>query len=145
MELARGKTSGRSLWRWKRAPGSYCAGVENVGGRNSLYLLNSDVDGNAPEDRDLTSRLYGGDQRVRVRQELLLGVGGVRALEALGVSPGVLHLNEGHSAFACLEMIRQRMQREGISFEERGAAWPDRLSLPRIHPCRPDMIASRKH
>ena len=50
-------------------------------GRNILYLLDSDVDGNAPEDRDLTARLYGGDQRVRIRQELLLGVGGVRALE----------------------------------------------------------------
>ncbi len=87
-------------------------------GRNSLYLLDSDVEGNAPEDRDLTARLYGGDQRVRIRQELLLGVGGVKAIEALGIVPGVLHLNEGHSAFACLEMIRNRMQREGIAFEE---------------------------
>jgi starch phosphorylase len=87
-------------------------------GRNALYLLDSDVDGNAPEDRDLTARLYGGDQRVRIRQELLLGVGGVRALKALGVVPGVLHLNEGHSAFACLEMIRQRIEREGIGFDE---------------------------
>ncbi len=69
-------------------------------GRNPLYLLDSDVEGNAPEDRDLTSRLYGGDQRTRIRQELFLGVGGVRALEALGIVPGVLHLNEGHSAFA---------------------------------------------
>ena len=71
-----------------------------------------------PEDRELTARLYGGDQRVRIRQELLLGVGGVRALRALGIVPGVLHLNEGHSAFAGLEMVRQRMEREGIGFEE---------------------------
>ncbi len=83
-------------------------------GRNTLLLLDSNVEGNRPEDRELTSRLYGGDTRVRVRQELLLGVGGVRALAALGISPGVAHLNEGHSAFAALELIRQRMQAEGI-------------------------------
>lgn len=89
-----------------------------AGGRNPLYLLDSDVEGNAPEDRELTARLYGGDHRVRIRQELLLGVGGVQALKALGIVPGVLHLNEGHSAFACIEMIRQRMQSEGTGFEE---------------------------
>jgi starch phosphorylase len=87
-------------------------------GRSTLYLLDSDVDGNAPEDRELTARLYGGDNRVRIRQELLLGVGGVRALRALGIHPGLLHLNEGHSAFAALEMIRVRMQTEGLGFEE---------------------------
>ena len=87
-------------------------------GRNPLYLLDSNVEGNDPGDRDLTARLYGGDQRVRIRQELLLGVGGVQALAALGIVPGVLHLNEGHSAFACIEMIRQRMKIEGISFDE---------------------------
>ena len=83
-------------------------------GRNTLLLLDSNVDGNQPEDRELTARLYGGDDRVRVRQELLLGVGGVRALTALGISPGVLHLNEGHSAFAPLELVRQRMTVEGV-------------------------------
>jgi len=83
-------------------------------GRNTLLLLDSNVEGNQPEDRQLTSRLYGGDDRVRIRQELLLGVGGVRALTALGISPGVLHLNEGHSAFAPLELVRQRMTIEGI-------------------------------
>jgi glycogen phosphorylase len=87
-------------------------------GRNILLLLDSDVDGNAPEDRDLTARLYGGDHRTRIRQELLLGVGGVRALRALAIHPGVLHLNEGHSAFAALEMMRHRMQTEGIHFDE---------------------------
>lgn len=87
-------------------------------GRISLYLLDSDVEGNRPEDRELTSRLYGGDNRVRIRQELLLGVGGVRALGMLGIYPGVAHLNEGHSAFAGLELVRQRMIAEGISADE---------------------------
>ena len=86
-------------------------------GRVDLLLLDSDVDGNAPEDRELTSRLYGGDGRTRIRQELLLGVGGYRALRAMGISPGVLHLNEGHSGFAVLEAIRTRMQEEGIDFD----------------------------
>ena len=86
-------------------------------GRRDLLLLDSDVEGNAPEDRELTSRLYGGDLRIRIRQELLLGVGGLRALKALGVSPGVLHLNEGHSAFAVLEAVRMRMEEEGLAFD----------------------------
>ena len=87
-------------------------------GRNTLLLLDSNVDGNSPEDRQLTSRLYGGDERVRIRQELVLGVGGARALAALALSPGVVHLNEGHSAFAALELIRRRMASEGIDVEE---------------------------
>ncbi len=87
-------------------------------GRCQLLLLDSDVDGNAPEDRELTSRLYGGDRRIRIRQELLLGVGGYRALQEMGVTPGVLHLNEGHSGFAVLEAIRTRMSEEGSSFRD---------------------------
>jgi starch phosphorylase len=87
-------------------------------GRNTLLLLDSNVDGNQPEDRELTSRLYGGDARVRIRQELLLGIGGAKALTALGIRPGVIHLNEGHSAFATLEFTRQRMVTEGIDAEE---------------------------
>jgi len=86
-------------------------------GRCDLFLLDSDVEGNHPEDRELTSRLYGGDSRIRIRQELLLGVGGLRALRQLGIQPGVLHLNEGHSGFAVLEAVRMRMEDEGISFE----------------------------
>jgi glycogen phosphorylase len=85
-------------------------------GRCDLLLLDSNVAGNAPEDRELTSRLYGGDGRTRIRQELLLGVGGYRALKAMGISPGVLHLNEGHSGFAVFEAIRTRMEEEGIDF-----------------------------
>ncbi|MEM9352206.1 MAG: alpha-glucan family phosphorylase [Planctomycetota bacterium] len=87
-------------------------------GRVSLYLLDCDVEGNSPEDRELTSRLYGGDTRTRIRQELVLGVGGVKALRALGITPGVYHLNEGHSAFAPLEVIRERMEDDGLSFDE---------------------------
>jgi len=87
-------------------------------GRVDLYLLDCDVEGNRPEDRQLTSRLYGGDTRTRIRQELVLGVGGVRALRALGITPGVYHLNEGHSAFAPLEVIRESMEHDGLSFDE---------------------------
>jgi len=87
-------------------------------GRCDLLLLDSNVEGNAPEDRELTSRLYGGDGRIRIRQELLLGIGGFRALKAMGITPGVLHLNEGHSGFAVLEAISSRMQDEGLGFEQ---------------------------
>jgi starch phosphorylase len=87
-------------------------------GRCNLFLLDSNVEGNAPEDRELTSRLYGGDGRIRIRQELLLGVGGFRALKAMGIIPGVLHLNEGHSGFAVLEAIRSRMREEGLNFDQ---------------------------
>lgn len=86
-------------------------------GRIQLYLLDTDIPANSPEDRALTARLYGGDQRTRIRQELLLGVGGVRALKALGVVPNVIHMNEGHSAFAPLEVVRQRMQEDGLPFD----------------------------
>ncbi len=85
-------------------------------GRCDLLLLDSNVAGNAPEDLETTSRLYGGDARTRIRQELLLGVGGYRALKAMGIRPGVLHLNEGHSGFAVFEAIRDRMEEEGLDF-----------------------------
>jgi starch phosphorylase len=86
-------------------------------GRCDLLLLDSNVEGNAPEDREVTSRLYGGDSRTRIRQELVLGVGGFRALRAMGITPGVLHLNEGHSGFALLEAIARRMDDEGLNFD----------------------------
>ena len=85
-------------------------------GRCDLLLLDSNVAGNAPEDLETTSRLYGGDARTRIRQELLLGIGGFRALKAMGITPGVLHLNEGHSGFAVFEAIRDRMVDEGLDF-----------------------------
>jgi glycogen phosphorylase len=87
-------------------------------GRVKLYLLDCDVEGNQPDDRKLTNRLYGGDSRTRIRQELVLGVGGIRALRVLGIRPGVYHLNEGHSAFATLEAVRERMHDDGLSFED---------------------------
>ena len=96
-------------------------------GRINLYLLDSDVEVNNPEDRELTSRLYGGDSRLRIRQELVLGVGGVRAIRAMGIVPGVYHLNEGHSVFATLEAarrprpVRQRPDR-GIPRPDAGLA-----------------------
>lgn len=87
-------------------------------GRIPLYLLDSNIPDNNPDDRRLTARLYGGDHRTRIRQELLLGVGGVKALTALGIKPRVVHMNEGHSAFAPLELIRMRMQNDGLSFDD---------------------------
>lgn len=87
-------------------------------GRVNLYLLDCDVEGNQPDDRRLTSRLYGGDVRTRIRQELVLGIGGVKALKALGITPGVYHLNEGHSAFGPLEVIRERMHEDDLPFDE---------------------------
>ncbi len=85
-------------------------------GRNRLLLLDTDVEGNSEENRQLAARLYFGDQRVRIRQELLLGVGGVRALRAAGIHWGGLHLNEGHSAFATLEYARLLMELTGADF-----------------------------
>ncbi len=93
-------------------------------GRCDLLLLDSNVVGNAPEDLDTTSRLYGGDARTRIRQELLLGVGGFRALRAMGIYPGVLHLNEGHSGFAVFEAIRSRMIDEGLDFYKAASQIP---------------------
>ncbi len=87
-------------------------------GRVKLYLLDCSIEENSPEDRQLTNRLYGGDERQRIRQELVLGVGGVKALEALGIHPSVYHLNEGHSAFAPLEVVRQRMHNDGMTFDD---------------------------
>jgi glycogen phosphorylase len=86
-------------------------------GRNLLLLLDTNVEGNSAEDRNLTSKLYGGDKHTRLRQEIILGVGGMLALSALGITPSVIHLNEGHSAFACLELIRMLMERDGQNFE----------------------------
>jgi glycogen phosphorylase len=86
-------------------------------GRVSLYLMDTDVPENVPRDRDLSARLYGGDQEMRLRQEILLGVGGVRVLRALGLAPKVWHANEGHSAFLTLELYRESIQ-AGLSHDE---------------------------
>jgi glycogen phosphorylase len=86
-------------------------------GRISLYLLDTDVDENDPWDRELSARLYSGDSETRIRQEILLGIGGVRLLRALNINPTVWHMNEGHSAFLLLELIREQVA-EGRSFAE---------------------------
>jgi glycogen phosphorylase len=85
-------------------------------GRIRLLLLDSNIEENSKEDRELTSRLYGGDQILRMRQELLLGIGGARILQGMNIFPGVLHLNEGHSSFAILEEVRRIMEYDQIPF-----------------------------
>ncbi len=85
-------------------------------GRICLYLLDADIQENTPEDRGITSELYGGDNEHRLKQEMLLGIGGVRLIHTLGLKPDVFHLNEGHSAFSSLERIRNLMDREGVEF-----------------------------
>ncbi len=87
-------------------------------GRCHLILLDTNVDENTEENRELTAQLYGGDNRVRIRQEFVLGVGGMRALHGMGIQPGVVHLNEGHNAFALLELARHVMNRDGRSFDD---------------------------
>jgi len=87
-------------------------------GRVPLYLLDTNIDENRTGDRDITDQLYGGDDDMRVRQEILLGIGGIRALEALDLRPTVCHMNEGHSAFLALERIRLLMEEHQLTFAE---------------------------
>ncbi len=88
-------------------------------GRVPLYLLDTNIPANTrQEDRDLTDRLYGGDRRTRIRQEILMGIGGIRALEALDLRPTICHMNEGHSVFLALERIRQLMNEQDLTFEQ---------------------------
>ncbi|RPJ37406.1 MAG: alpha-glucan family phosphorylase, partial [Chloroflexi bacterium] len=91
-------------------------------GRVPLYLLDTDMECNNPSDRMLTARLYTSDQEVRISQEMLLGIGGVKALRRLGYDPTVWHMNEGHSAFLTLERISEYMIEKGMTFEEASAA-----------------------
>ena len=96
---------GRTVW---------ARALEARVGRVRLVLLDTRDEANSAEDQGLAARLYGGDQRMRIQQELLLGVGGSRALRALGLTPSVYHLNEGHSAFAILERARHRVAQDGL-------------------------------
>src|SRR5262245_36768309 len=86
-------------------------------GRVKLYLLDTDLEENAPWDRELSARLYGGDRETRVQQEIILGIGGVRALKALESNPSVFHLNEGHAAFVVLQRIRDLLE-HGVGFDD---------------------------
>jgi phosphorylase/glycogen(starch) synthase len=87
-------------------------------GKAPLYLLDTDLKANSPEDRNITSRLYDGDIENRLRQEMLLGIGGIRVLNALGIHPDVYHCNEGHAAFISLERLDTLIQKENLSFDE---------------------------
>jgi starch phosphorylase len=86
-------------------------------GRVPLFLMDTDVERNAPNDRELAARLYGGDHEIRIAQEIVLGIGGVRTLRALGYQPQAWHLNEGHSAFSVLERTRELVQ-SGMPFDQ---------------------------
>ncbi len=90
-------------------------------GRTPLYLMDTDVAENEPWDRELSARLYSGDSETRIRQEIMLGIGGVRMLRALGIEPAVWHMNEGHSAFLTLECMREKVA-AGMSFDEAAEA-----------------------
>ena len=87
-------------------------------GRINLYLLDTDHEDNQQEDRALTHMLYGGDNEHRLKQEILLGIGGVRAVEAMGLEPEVYHLNEGHAAFLSIERLKNHVQQDGMNFNE---------------------------
>ncbi len=86
-------------------------------GRIPLYLLDTNTPENPPEVREITSRLYGGDQKLRLRQEILLGIGGMRALTSMGIEPSVVHMNEGHSAFAGLERLATIIKKHSIDLK----------------------------
>ncbi|HCC03333.1 MAG TPA: alpha-glucan phosphorylase, partial [Clostridiales bacterium] len=86
-------------------------------GRISLYLLDSDIDKNIPEDREITLKLYGGDQDMRIRQEIVLGMAGTKLLKELGIKPTIYHMNEGHSAFLILELMKDIIEQKQVSFE----------------------------
>jgi starch phosphorylase len=97
-------------------------------GRSSLYLLDTNVEENSQDFRNITSALYGGDKEIRIQQEILLGIGGIRALRAMGINPAAAHMNEGHAAFLGLERIREIMAERNFTFEEaREAIWPTNI------------------
>jgi len=97
-------------------------------GRSSLYLLDTNIEENAPDIRNITAALYGGDKETRMQQEILLGIGGIRALRAMGINPAATHMNEGHAAFMGLERIREIMSEMNFSFEEAlEAVWPTNI------------------
>ena len=114
------KSSGRPLIISVEYPGRcvqaqiWCVSV----GRVKLYLLDTNIEANSPADRMMTSSLYGGDRELRIRQEILLGIGGLKALAAMGITPTVCHMNEGHAAFMALERVRQLRATTNMSFEE---------------------------
>jgi len=119
IELVR-KDSGRPLTISVEYPGRcviaqvWCAYI----GRVKLYLLDTNIAANSPADRMITSSLYGGDRELRIRQEIMLGIGGLKALTAIGIAPTVCHINEGHAAFMALERIRELRNAQNMTFDE---------------------------
>ena len=94
-------------------------------GRVSLFLLSTNVDENSDANKRITATLYGGDREMRIKQEILLGIGGLRALKAMGIEPAVTHMNEGHAAFLGIERIRDLKQDSGLSLDEAiEVVWP---------------------
>ena len=113
-------------------------------GRVPLYLLDANIPQNSAEDRQITARLYGGDHDMRIRQEMVLGIGGVRALAHSGKTPTVCHMNEGHSALSAgLERIRMLMEETGLDFDaaREAVSRPARAS-PRTPRCPPATTSS---
>lgn len=113
-------------------------------GATTLYLLDSNDPANTPAHRGITSELYGGGLEARIRQELILGLGGWRLLRALGFNPEVCHLNEGHAAFAILERARSYMEDRHTSFDIALAARALEISLPPTLPSMPALTALRE-
>ena len=102
-------------------PGGVTAWIWRVAvGKNFLYLLDTNIEANPEPLRIITASLYGGDREIRIQQEILLGIGGIRALKALGISAACMHMNEGHSAFLGLERIREMISKDKLTFAE---AW----------------------
>ncbi|MCB9911152.1 MAG: alpha-glucan family phosphorylase, partial [Planctomycetes bacterium] len=118
-------------------------------GRVRLFLLDSDVDGNDPQHRTITHRLYSGDQEQRLRQEIVLGRGGIRMLQAMGLSPRVLHMNEGHAAFAALEQVAILISDESLNFQEAkemvraGTVFTTHTPVPAGHDVFPEDLLRR--
>ena len=119
IELVR-KDSGRPVTISVDYPGRcvlaqiWCVSI----GRVKLYLLDTNIASNSPADRMITSSLYGGDRELRIRQEIMLGIGGLKALAAIGITPTVCHMNEGHAAFMALERIRELRNAQNMTFDE---------------------------
>ena len=111
-------------------------------GRVPLFLIDTDVEGNTPADRELTTRLYYSDLERRLQQEIILGIGGVRALRALGYNPAVWHMNEGHSAFSSLERLAEYVAGRRDVRAGAGRKCAPRRSSPRTRRCRPVTICS---
>ncbi|MFW6330715.1 MAG: alpha-glucan family phosphorylase, partial [Gemmatimonadota bacterium] len=118
-------------------------------GRVPLFLLDTNIPDNGPEDRNITDRLYGGDLELRLRQEVLLGIGGIRALATLGLEPPILHMNEGHSAFAALERTRRAMAAHGLEFDaareaaSAGTVFTTHTPVPAGHDAFPAELVQR--